>query len=467
MASPTIESRSPQDPSDVVATVPDADEAAVAKAVERAAGVGREWAAMPAPLRANALTSAAQALGDAAEELSLLVVREVGKPIVEARQEVARAVGILRYHAQAALDADGETYPTAPPADPHALLLARRRPRGVAGLITPWNFPVAIPLWKAAPALAYGNAVVLKPAPDASGVAVRLVELVGRFLPRHVLQLVTGGAEAGQALVERADVVSFTGSVGVGHQVATAAGMRGVPVQAEMGGLNASIVLPDADVAAATTTIASAAMGYAGQKCTATSRVIAVGGIVEAGTVSEALVAAVDRLVVGNPVDEGTVVGPVITAKARARVLEAVDEVRGRGARIATGGRPGEGDGWFVAPTVVDGLDPDARLAQEEVFGPICVVLRAASVEQAVAISNAVPYGLVTSVFTRDLGAALRAVDGLDSGMIRVNQPTSGVDFHAPFGGEKQSSIGPREQGKQARELYTSTRTITIAPPPS
>jgi aldehyde dehydrogenase (NAD+) len=467
MASPTIESRSPQDPSDVVATVPDAGEAAVAKAVDRAARAGREWAATPAVQRANALTSAAQALADAAEELSLLVVREVGKPIVEARQEVARAVGILRYHAQAALDADGETYPTAPPADRHALLLARRRPRGVAGLITPWNFPVAIPLWKAAPALAYGNAVVLKPAPDASGVAVRLVELVSRFLPGHVLQLVTGGAEAGQALVERADVVSFTGSVGVGHQVAAAAGMRGVPVQAEMGGLNASIVLPDADVAAASATIASAAMGYAGQKCTATSRVIVVGGIVEAGTVSEALVAAVDRLLVGNPVDEGTVVGPVITAKARARVLEAVDEVRGRGARVATGGKPGEGDGWFVAPTVVDGLDPDARLAQEEVFGPICVVLRAGSAEEAVAISNAVPYGLVTSVFTGDLGAALGVVDGLDTGMIRVNQPTSGVDFHAPFGGEKQSSIGPREQGKQARELYTSTRTITIAPPPS
>ncbi len=467
MSSPTIESRSPQDPSDVVVAVPDSDEAAVGKALDRAVKAGGEWGGMPAVQRANALASAAQAMADAAEELSLLVVREVGKPIVEARQEVARAVAILRYHAQAALDADGETYPTAPPADRHALLLARRRPRGVAGLITPWNFPVAIPLWKAAPALAYGNSVVLKPAPDASAVAVRIAELVSRFVPKHALQVVTGGAEAGQALVERADVVSFTGSVGVGHQVAAAAGMRGVPVQAEMGGLNASIVLPDADVASAATTIAAAAMGYAGQKCTATSRVIVVGGVLEAGTVTEALAAAVERLTVGQPIDEATVVGPVITAKARAKVLEAVDEVRGRGVRIATGGKPGEGAGWFVAPTVVDGLSPDARLAQEEVFGPICVMLRAASVEEAVKISNGVPYGLVTSVFTRDLGAALRVVDGLDTGMIRVNQPTSGVDFHAPFGGEKQSSIGPREQGKQARELYTSTRTITIAPPPA
>jgi alpha-ketoglutaric semialdehyde dehydrogenase len=237
-----------------------------------------------------------------------------------------------------------------------------------------------------------------------------------------------------------------------------------VPVQAEMGGLNASIVLPDADLASAASAIAAAAMGYAGQKCTATSRVIVVGGLLEAGTVGEALVAAVRRLTVGNPADEGTVVGPVITAAARTRVLEAVDEVRGRGARVATGGAAGDGAGWFVAPTVVDGLTPDARLAREEVFGPICVVLRASNQDEAVAISNAVPYGLVTSVFTRDLGAALRIVDGLDTGLIRVNMPTSGVDFHAPFGGEKQSSIGPREQGKQARELYTSTRTITIAP---
>jgi alpha-ketoglutaric semialdehyde dehydrogenase len=464
MESPTIESRSPQDPSDVVATLPDADDGAVRRAVERARVAGREWSGMPAPQRANALSAAAQALADAAEEISLLVVREVGKPIVEARQEVARGVGILRYHAQAALDADGETYPTAPPADRHALLMARRRPRGVAGLITPWNFPVAIPLWKASPALAYGNTVVLKPAPDASAVAVRIGELVNRFLPPDVLQVVTGGAEAGTTLVDLADVVSFTGSVAVGHQVAAAAGMRGVPVQAEMGGLNASIVLPDADLAAAASAIAAAAMGYAGQKCTATSRVIVVGGILEAGTVGEALVAAVQRLTVGNPADEGTVVGPVITAAARTKVLEAVDEVRGRGARIATGGVAGDGAGWFVAPTVVDGLTPDARLAQEEVFGPICVVLRASNADEAAAISNAVPYGLVTSVFTRDLGAALRIVDGLDTGLIRVNMPTSGVDFHAPFGGEKQSSIGPREQGKQARELYTSTRTITIAP---
>ena len=463
MPSQPIESRSPQDPSDVVTTVPDSDRDAVARAVAQARATAGAWAATPAVQRAAALTAAAQALADAHDELSRLVVREVGKPATESGQEVTRGVGILRYHAQAALDPDGETYPPGPPADRVSLLLSRRRPRGVAGLITPWNFPVAIPLWKAAPALAYGNVVVLKPAPESSAVAVRLVELLGQFLPAGVVQAVTGGAEAGRALVDLADVVSFTGSVGAGFSVAAAAAGRGIPVQAEMGGQNASIVLPDADPEATAAVVASAAMGYAGQKCTATSRVIVVG---RASGFTDALVAAVQRLRTGDPADEGVAVGPVIGSGARDRVLAAAEEARGAGGRVATGGRAGAGAGWFVAPTVVDGLAPEARLAQEEVFGPICAVLRAGSAEEAVAISNGVPYGLVTSVFTGDLGAALRVVDGVDTGLVRVNQPTSGVDFHAPFGGEKQSSIGPREQGKQARELYTSSHTVTIAPPP-
>src|SRR6266511_561880 len=331
VSSATIESRSPQDPSDVVVTVPDADEAAVGKAVDRAVKAGRVWSATPATQRANALSSAAQAMADAAEELSLLVVREVGKPIVEARQEVARAVGILRYHAQAALDADGETYPTAPPADRHALLLARRRPRGVAGLVTPWNFPVAIPLWKAAPALAYGNAVVLKPAPDATALALRLAELLAPALPNDVFQVVPGGAETGRAMLERVDCMSFTGSVAVGHQVAVAATGRGIPSQAEMGGLNATIVLSDADPERAATVVAGAAMGYAGQKCTATSRAIVVG---DPGPFTEALVTAVQGLAVGDPAEEGTVVGPVITDQARRRVVEAAQEA------VAAGGLP-------------------------------------------------------------------------------------------------------------------------------
>jgi alpha-ketoglutaric semialdehyde dehydrogenase len=456
----TIVSRSPQDQSDVVAEAPAADAGAVAEAFRRARAAQREWGSS-ALARADALSAAAQALQDAADDVVDLMVREVGKPVTESRQEHARGVRILRYHAQAALDPDGETFPAAPPADPRTLVMGRRRPRGVAGLITPWNFPIAIPLWKAAPALAYGNAVVLKPASDAIACALRLAEILAPLLPDDVFQVVTGPGEAGKAVVDHADVVSFTGSTAVGLGVARQAAARGIPAQCEMGGLNASIVLPDADVEASAKVIATAAMGYAGQKCTATSRVIAVG---DAAPVTDALVAAVEGLRTGDPADAATVVGPVINPPAREDVVEAAQGAPGDGGRVVTGGTALDGPGLFVTPTVVDGQTPAARLAQEEVFGPIVTVLRAETAEQAVAISNGVPYGLVTSVFTRDLDAALTVVGGLDTGMIRINQPTSGVDFHAPFGGEKQSSFGPREQGKAARELYTSTHTITVGP---
>jgi aldehyde dehydrogenase (NAD+) len=460
MSTATIESRSPQDQSDVVVTAPANDREAVASAVARAREAQREWG-RAALARADALSAAAAALDAAKDEVVGLMVREVGKPLTESVGEHARAVRILRYHAQAALDPDGDTYPSAPPADPRTLLMSRRRPRGVAGLITPWNFPFAIPLWKAAPALAYGNAVVLKPASDAVACALFLEEVLGKVLPEGVFQVVPGPGDTGQAVIELADVVSFTGSTGVGLQVAAAATARGIPSQAEMGGLNASIVLPDADLEAAAKVIAGAAMGYAGQKCTATSRVIAVG---DPAPLTDALVAAVEGLPTGDPAEQGTVVGPVINPPALDDVVGAAQEVAAGGGRLATGGEKLDGPGLFVAPAIVTGQDPSARLAQEEVFGPIATVLRADSAEQAVEISNAVPYGLVTSVFTRDLDAALTVVEGLETGMIRINQPTSGVDFHAPFGGEKQSSFGPREQGKAARELYTSTHTITIGP---
>ena len=302
---------------------------------------------------------------------------------------------------------------------------------------------------------------MLKPASDAIGCALRLAEILAAALPEGVFNVVTGPGEAGRAVVDLADVVSFTGSTTVGLGVAQQATARGIPSQCEMGGLNASIVLPDADVEAAAKVIAGAAMGYAGQKCTATSRVIVVG---DTAPVTEALVAAVEGLATGDPAEATTVVGPVINPPARDEVVEAARSAPADGGRVVTGGRALDGPGLFVTPTVVDGQAPDAALAREEVFGPIVTVLPAGSGEQAVAISNDVPYGLVTSIFTRDLDAVLDLVDRVDTGMIRVNQPTSGVDFHAPFGGEKQSSFGPREQGKAAREHYTATHTITIGP---
>jgi len=453
-----LESRSPQRPDDLVVKVEAAGAEAVAGVVERARGAAGRWAAAPALERSAALVVAADALAGAAGEVTGLVVREVGKPVTEAGAEVARGVGILRYYAQQALDPDGETYPGPSPA---GLLLARRRPRGVVGLITPWNFPVAIPLWKAAPALAFGNAVVLKPSPESTAVALRLAELLAPALPDGLLQVVPGGAETGTAMLERVDCISFTGSVAVGRRVAVAATERGIPSQAEMGGLNASIVLPDADPRRAAAVVAGAAMGYAGQKCTATSRAIVVG---DPAPFTEALVAAVRDLAVGDPAAASTVIGPVITEPARDKVVAAAEEAAAAGGRLLTGGTLGEGGGWFVAPTLVDRLAPDARLAQEEVFGPIAVVLAVADEDEAVRVANGVRYGLVGSVFTGDLDRALGLAARLDTGMIRVNAPTSGVDYLAPFGGEKDSSYGPREQGKAARDLYTSTRTITVLP---
>jgi len=453
-----LQSRSPQRPDDLVAEFEETGAEAVAKAAERARAAAGRWAAATALERSAALEAAAGAMARGAPEVTELMVREVGKPVTEAGAEVGRAVGILRYYAQQALDPDGETYRGPSPA---ALLLARRRPRGVAGLITPWNFPVAIPLWKAAPALAFGNAVLLKPSPDATGLALHLAELLAPALPGDLFQVLPGGAATGQAMVEAVDCLSFTGSVTVGRQVAVAATGRGIPSQAEMGGLNASIVLPDADPERAATVIAGAAMGYAGQKCTATSRAIVVG---DPAPFTEALVAAVEGLAVGDPAEEATVVGPVITEPARQRVTEAAAEAAAGGGRLLTGGHAGDGSGWFVAPTLVDNLAPDARLAQQEVFGPIAVVLAVPDADQAVRVANGVGYGLVSSVFTGDLDRALELAARLDTGMIRVNAPTSGVDYLAPFGGEKDSSFGPREQGKAAREFYTSTRTITVLP---
>jgi acyl-CoA reductase-like NAD-dependent aldehyde dehydrogenase len=443
-----VESRSPQNPGDVVASVPAAGAEGVAEAVRRARAAQGRWAGANAAERAARLAAAAQAVAEAAGELAALAVREVGKPIAEAKGEVARSVAILRYYSQQVFDPVGAVH------EPSGTGLAytRRRPRGVAGLITPWNFPLAIPLWKAAPALAFGNAVVLKPAPQALGCALRLAELLG--LPENLFQIVPGDAEEGVALVEAADVISFTGSTAVGRSVSVAAAGRSTPVQTEMGGQNPSIVLDDANLEAAAAQIAAAAFGYAGQKCTATKRVITAGN---AGEVREALVAAIAKLGVGDPADPGTAVGPLIEEAARDRTLAAT-----AGGRVLTGGEALDRDGWFAAPTLVDGVSDGHVLARDEVFGPICLVQDAASVDEAVALANGVRYGLAAAVYTRDLDRALDVSSRLEAGLVKVNNPTSGVDFYMPFGGEKDSSFGPREQGKAAQEFYTSTHTIAL-----
>jgi aldehyde dehydrogenase (NAD+) len=451
-------SLNPHDPADILGEWPTADDAEVAAAVGRATAAARTWARAPAPARATVLSDAADSLAARAGELTDLVIREVGKPRSEAAGEVARGIAILRYYAQVTLLPDGETIPAATPG---TLLLARHRPVGVAALITPWNFPVAIPLWKAAPSLAFGNATVLKPAGAATAVALLLHEIVAPHLPPDVLQVVLGDAGPGRALAGNPDVaaVSFTGSVPVGREVVARVAGRGGRVQAEMGGQNASIVLADADFGRAAAAIAYAAMGYAGQKCTATSRIIVADEAYD--EFRGALVDAVGALGVVDPANDKTLVGPVISERARSSALAAVG---GAGGHVITGGTAPDAPGYYLAPTVVELDSPVGQLATEEVFAPVAALLRVPTAEAAVEIANGVSYGLVASVFTQDLSRALTLTDQLDAGMVRVNAPTSGVDFQAPFGGAKQSSYGPREQGLAARDFYTETRTVTIVP---
>ncbi|MFB7616520.1 aldehyde dehydrogenase family protein [Kitasatospora sp. NPDC056181] len=449
----TIRSYNPADPADLVAEAPKPGAEAVRATVVRARTAQPGWLAAGAGARSAALTRIAEAVEAHAEELAALVVREVGKPLAEARGEVARTAAIWRYYAQAPFAASGAVHETAAG---EGLLLTRRRPYGVAGLITPWNFPLAIPTWKAAPALAVGNSVVLKPSSEAIGCALRLAELVaGAGLPQDVFTVLPGGGTEGGELVGAADVVSFTGSTGVGRQVVRTATERGIPVQAELGGLNAALVLPDADMDQAAAHLASAIAGYAGQKCTATSRVIAVGEAYE--PLSEALVKALAKV-------DDSACGPVISSATRDEITAAVASAREAGAEVLAGGGVPDRTGWYLDPTLVAEVPDDHPLRREEFFGPIAVLHAAADLDEAIALANDTPYTLSASVHTRSLDVALAVADRLDAGMIRVNAPSSGVDFHLPFGGAKGASHGAREQGQAALDFYTQGRTVTLLP---
>lgn len=454
----TLESLNPHRPSEMIGEFEPAGPEGVEKAITRAREAFPEWSRQPAAARGAALAGMADDLQQRSEELAHLVVREVGKPVTEARAEVGRGVSILRYYSQMVLAPDGETYPAARSKD---WLIARRYPLGVCGLVTPWNFPVAIPLWKAAPALGYANTVVLKPAPASTAIARVLQEIAANHLPDGAFQITPGDAETGEALVSHPEVaaVSFTGSVGVGRGVAQKAVGRGAKVQCEMGGQNPSIVLAGADLDRAARTIAHAAMGYAGQKCTATSRVIAEDGVYD--ELRERLVSAVEELGVTDPEREGCQVGPLIAEESRASALEALG--RG-GGRTLTGGGSLDGEGFYLQPTLVELENSRDPLAQEEVFAPVTGLLRAGSADEAVRIANYVRQGLVAAVFTNDLDRAMAFANRLEAGLLRVNASTAGVDYHVPFGGEKESGIGPKEQGLAARDFYTQSRTILISP---
>ncbi len=457
MSAQSLISLSPQAPGEIVGEYPTTPASVIPAAFARARSAQHEWWAAGAPARAQALAGAAERLLARSDQATALVVREVGKPLTEARGEVARTISILSYYAQSCFAAIGDQYPPSLT----GLLYSERRPHGVAGLITPWNFPLAIPAWKAAPALAAGNAVILKPSPESPACAALLCEVLEAELPAGLFTVMHGHAETAEALIAGADVVSFTGSRAVGRSVAMRAAERTIPAQCEMGGQNAAIVLPSADPESTARMIAGAAMGYAGQKCTATRRVVVVGDQVE---FVDALVTAIRNLPDAAPEDAASVVGPVITSSARDSVMSAAADGVARGATVLASGPAPEGEGWYAPPALLTGLDPTDPLAREETFGPLALLLHAEDVEQALAITRSVPYGLVTSIHGQDLHSILYAVAGCDTGLVKVNSPSTGVDFYAPFGGEKDSSHGPREQGQAALDFYSTTRTVTITP---
>lgn len=454
----------PSDARDVVARVPrgaPADAATAVAAAEQALG---GWRTLSGPSRAEHLYRWAAAIAEGQETLAQAMAREVGKPISEARGEAARCVAILRYFAGEAVRTVGDVIPAQAAG---ALQFSLREPLGVVALITPWNFPAAIPMWKAAPALAFGNTVVLKPAEASSYVATLLAESANAAgLPSGVFNVVLGsGATLGPALLAAGAVrgVSFTGSAAVGAQIAAAAAARNLKYQTEMGGKNVGIVLADADLDQAAALTAAGAMRFAGQKCTATSRVIVVRQAENAFLAK--LRDQIAGLRLGPVTDAQAAVGPVITAASRDAIAQALQ--RAGGEQIVPAAIPSTPDyahGYFVAPTVVRGIRPDAPLAQEELFGPVLAWLQADDLDHALALANGTRYGLSASLFTRDVRSALSYIRGIDVGLVRVNGDTTGVDPHAPFGGMRGSSSGSREQGPAAREFYTETKTVQINP---
>jgi aldehyde dehydrogenase (NAD+) len=431
------------------------------QAMAAAAAAARDWDRQGLLGRGQVLRRAAQLMEQRAEDLAVLMTREQGKSLADSRGEVGATVETLYYHAAAARRPDGATYPSA---HPDELIRTVRRPVGTVAVITPWNFPLQIPVWKIAPALLWGNPVVWKPASDTPAIAVALAEiLVEAGVPDGVLNLLLGPGQLGAELVAhpQSAAVTFTGSVPVGHAIRDTAVPRGAKLQMELGGHNAALVLPDADLAAAADAIVAAAMGSTGQKCTATRRVIAVGDAYN-GLVDE-LVTRVEKLSVGNGLEPGTALGPVVSARARDQVVEAVQLAVDEGAEVLATATVPAGPGHWVAPTLLAGT-PDLTICREEVFGPVTTLLRADDLDCAIGLANATDFGLTAAVFTRNERSARRCVDELVAGLVKVNAPSTGSELHAPFGGLRDSSFpAPREQASDsAAEFFTTSKTAYL-----
>ncbi len=435
------------------------------QAVAAAEAALEGWANTPAPARAQVLYRALEIMGRRSDELARTITLEEGKPLADARGEVRRAMNIIEYAAGEGRRMFGYTTPSELPS---TVAYTVRRPLGVVAIITPWNFPIAIPAWKMAPALICGNTLIFKPASITPFSAVKLTEVFEEAgLPPGVLNLITGpGGSVGNALVESEAVrgISFTGSTEIGTGIYAEGARRLKKVQCEMGGKNAVILLADADLDKALGGIVQGAFGSTGQRCTATSRVIVEEEVYD--SFMEQLVERTGRLKVGDGMAPDTDVSPLSSQSQLDTVLEYIGVGAEEGANLASGGRHltgGEFDqGYYVEPTIFTDVTPEMRIAQEEIFGPVLTVFKAKDLEEAVQISNSVKFGLSSSVYTRDLPRAYRYINTVEAGMVHVNAPTLGGEVHLPFGGLKASGVGQREQGVEAVDFFSEVITVYI-----
>jgi len=463
--SATVADVNPSDLSDVVEEFAVADEAQVDAAIDAATTAAPGWAATSPAERFAVLERVGLELETRASELGEQLSREEGKPKAEGVGEVLRASQLFKFFAGEALRIPGEHVRSVRPGVDVDIV---REPLGVVGVITPWNFPIAIPAWKIAPALAYGCTVVFKPAEMVPASAWSLVEICARAgLPAGVLNLVVGpGRVVGERMLHdtRVKGVTFTGSQATGATVARALAARFAKAQLEMGGKNPLVVLDDAELAVAVDCAVQGAFFQTGQRCTASSRLIATAGIHDRFV--EALVERMRSLRVGHALADDTDVGPVVSADQLEQDLDYLTIGRGEGAELVHGGArlERETEGYFLEPALFVGTSNEMRVNREEIFGPIATVIRATDADEALALANETEFGLSAGVCTTSLAHATRFCDGLQAGIVTVNLPTAGVDFHVPFGGTKASSSGSREQGRYAVEFFTTVKTAYVKP---
>jgi alpha-ketoglutaric semialdehyde dehydrogenase len=460
-----IQDLNPADTTDVVAEAPASTAEEATAAVDAAERAFEGWRNTPAPARGQILYRVQRLMEERRDQLAEALTREEGKTLNESRGEIQRAINVIEFFAGEARRITGETIPSELP---YNFCYTVKQPVGPLAVITPWNFPIAIPIWKMAPALVCGNTVVFKPA---SLTPLTAMLIAGIFhdagLPPGVLNVVFGGGrEVGDTIVKHPSIraVSFTGSNDVGTALYQAAAARGIKCQCEMGGKNPIVILADADLDLAVESTVQGAFGSTGQRCTATSRAVVVDSI--ADQFLDRLEARTAKLVVGPGLDPKTNVGPSVDRSQLDTVLDYIKIGRSEGARLVTGGDRLTGNGldkgFFVAPTIFDRVGADMRIAQEEIFGPVLSIIRVSDVEKALSVANGVRYGLSASVYTNDVAQMFRFVDRLDAGILHVNSPTVGGEAHIPFGGMKATGVGLREMGRVAIDFYTELKVVYV-----